>query len=480
MPELKDVARVTRRGEDLPDLRDGSELQTNAWLLHEAARTEVAKAGSGAQPHEYNGIPGMRWVGSVNALMMDLWRPRLTNDADDTKSQTFKRQLNSYLAATENLVCVARSAAKSTWWVRDEWNPNAPQARAAVSQRSARVPAVASPEVPKPAGQSDVKVSFMCLWEGCEHVFPTEVSRAAHHFTSHRSARSYIAEALAGSEPVAVEVLQERLRGMGYPGSPEVTGRTLNNMRQSGLVRSHGVAGEEDETWSLAGVTPRTRAPEVKFEPPTVVLPGIDTAPVVQPEPAGQEGYRCREPGCTEPPFGDAGQRTRHEKDAHPDMSSRKYPCTYPGCTERFYATPPLSIHAARSHRVLRGTPEGEALLNAAIAAAEGKVTPAPQETPIPEPAPAAEPLEGAAPPTGYGDQPEIDARLRKSAPAPTPLKEDGDALDAVAALVEEVRQRRAEKAELESLRQMNADLRDENTDLRDRVSRMRRMVEEW
>ena len=466
MPELKDVARVTRRGEDLPDLRDGGELQTNAWMVYEAAKTAAAKSGSGAQPYEHNGVPGMRWVGSVNALMMGLWRPKLTNDRDDSKSQTFKRQLNGYLAATENLVCVARSASTSTWWVRDEWNPNAPQPHAAVSQRNARVPAVAPPvEAAKPAEQSDVKVSFMCLWEGCEHVFPTEVSRAAHHFASHRSARSYIAEALAGSEAVGVEVLQERLRGMGYPASVEATSRTLVSMRQAGLVRSHGIVGEEDETWTLAGVTPRTRAPEVKFESQTVVLEGVDTAPPAQPEPAGHEGYRCREPGCTEPSFGDAGERTRHEKSAHPDMSSRKYPCTYPGCTERFYALPPLSIHAARSHRVRRGTPEGEALLNAAIAAAEGRVTPTPAEVTV-----------QAVPVEAPGVLSVEEAKALEEAP----LKEGVDALDAVAALVEEVRQRRAESARVKALEEELSAIRDENTDLRDRVSRMRRMVEEW
>lgn len=458
MPELKDVAHVTRRGGDLPDLKDSGELQTNAWLLYEAARTAAAKASSNAHHYEYNGIPGMRWEVSVNALMMDLWRPKLTNDSDDNRSQTFKRQLNSYLAATENLVCVARSANRSTWWVRDEWNPDAPQPRASVSQRGARVPAAASAApVPADNAASDVTVSFKCLWgEGCEHTFPTEASRAAHHFVSHRSARSYVAEALAGSDPVPVEILQERLKEMGYPASMDITVRTLTSMRQAGLVRSHGVLGEDGETWSLPGIT---RAPEAKSAPPSERT----AAPVAQ-------GLRCREPGCTEPAFTDQWKRNRHEKQAHPDMSSRKYPCTYPGCKSRFYGPTSVSIHAARDHGVLVDTPAGKTLLSAAIDAAEGKAAPTPAD--------------GGAEATLQDVAGEVAASASKATPAkeaaPTPLKEGVDALDAVAALVEEVRQRRAASTEADSLRAENATLRQENASLRDRVKQMRKMVEEW
>lgn len=136
MPQVKEVARVTRSGRALPDVTK-NELPVNAWLVWESAKNK-ALAAKNVERQQHQGEDGYLWHGAMTGIFRELWVGMLDSyTGDKNEVVTAKRQLSSYLNASHNMICVDRGQQSGldgpsannrppTWWVRAEWNENPP------------------------------------------------------------------------------------------------------------------------------------------------------------------------------------------------------------------------------------------------------------------------------------------------------------------------------------------------------------------
>lgn len=126
MPTVSETARVTKRG---ADLNQTESLAGKALLVYQAIVADMTKPGEPdpvAMTHQ--GIPGFRWEKPMSKITSMLWGDRLYQPEPPT-GKNLALQLNEYLRATGNAVCIQRGRGiNPVWWIRGEWNglPPAP------------------------------------------------------------------------------------------------------------------------------------------------------------------------------------------------------------------------------------------------------------------------------------------------------------------------------------------------------------------
>lgn len=119
MASIEQIARVTTRGKSLDNATDGS-VRSNAFITFTKLHNLIKESGTPVEEwHAVSGLKaerGFLWKGALSHVIRDLW-PTSTKDDD------LGHEINRFLSATHNAVCVKRHADTQppTWWVRDEW-----------------------------------------------------------------------------------------------------------------------------------------------------------------------------------------------------------------------------------------------------------------------------------------------------------------------------------------------------------------------
>jgi hypothetical protein len=328
MPTIGQVARIAHRGRNVPDIRAGD--AADAAIAYEGMLGR-ALAGGKTRPADgqistafarrggsvLQGTPGYEWKGSLNAVVTDAWSELAAGDKEEFDA--FGRAVNEYLARTGNAVCIYREkrmGMPSTWWVRAAWNPVAPS----VTSQPARGPErkLTAAEAGEDRAPAAVSQTWKCTWPGCrQKPYQSLAFMVRHHLETHRSARSYLAEAIAyAGEPQPGTALADIAVLMGCPAGRSTLARELKIMAETGnakLVRQ-------------------------AYGPADYPFP--------------EDENRCFEPGCGQS-FRDASGRTHHEEREHPDSAARSQPCA---CGLRFYTHMGTSVHvshAGKGHAML-------------------------------------------------------------------------------------------------------------------------------
>jgi hypothetical protein len=313
MATVGQTARVTHRGSDVPDVRAGT-VSAAAALVWEGMAGR-AKLSDNSNPRSSDeevrgafyrrntivpvGIAGYEWHGAVRQIVRDVW-PAMSDEEDIEK---LNRDVNAYLAATGNAICVINKKGHTpVWWVRAIWTDATPgeQALRGPERRTdehrlrqeARITPAQAGETRDP---EPVKTLYQCTWPRCKRApFDSETGRTAHHLRDHRSARSYLTAALAyaDGELLAGSAIYDLCRIMGCPASDAVLARELGTM----VDRKLAATPEGQRLYAQRG----TKAPS-RLSP-----------------------YRCAEPGCSFS-FADRGTRHHHENSAHPDSPAQVY-----------------------------------------------------------------------------------------------------------------------------------------------------------
>lgn len=128
--------------------------------------TILERIGDESEDHTLEGVPGLLWRGSFTEVVNGLW-PDLRTDAETRK------QINNYLRATDNMICLKRHA--PLWWLRREWNDaDVTLPRGFRPIRSGR--ALAQPRTEAPAGE--VVTSYRCA--NCGYLAETKQALGGH------------------------------------------------------------------------------------------------------------------------------------------------------------------------------------------------------------------------------------------------------------------------------------------------------------
>lgn len=330
MATFKDIARVTARGRDLPDISEG-ELKTNAWLVHQLI---LSKAQQGNYRRiSFEGIPGLEWIGYAASAMRDLWPAIPSRREDDSPAQLAVRAVSRYLTSTKNMVCLDHGPDRqSRWFVREEWNDSPPAGGLRSTRRELRVTPQEAGEDREPA---PVEMEYEC--PHCESRFASKHRRSAHIFTfaKHESLQEWLIKAL-GELPVPASPVQVHnyLEPLGFLGSGSFVGQGLKEFSEdpdSPIVMAV-VPGR-----TVASYTLRSRLGDL---------------------PKFKESF-CREPNCGAGPFTTSYYRAAHEDKEHPNSINRPCPCLVDtrACIRSFYEIEGLRQHLRRTHRILADHP---------------------------------------------------------------------------------------------------------------------------
>jgi hypothetical protein len=127
MAKISDIARITKRGTDIPDV--GDELAYSAYCLYEAVRSEMQKHGDYEEVNRA-GVSGFEGPVSVPTVMRFLWVGMSRTSELDDEARQARIILYQYLRDTKNLICVKPGNQRTTsvWWARNEWNDEVPAA----------------------------------------------------------------------------------------------------------------------------------------------------------------------------------------------------------------------------------------------------------------------------------------------------------------------------------------------------------------
>lgn len=372
------MVRVTVEGRDLtdaasdsiPDVSTPEKLALCAFVLHRAVLQRAAGSPrpgeTGSTPHTRDGADGWLWRGFMNTVMEDIW---VGLRADIPETHAFKRELNRWLNASNNLVCVERGTrtAPSVWFVRADYNdipPGVPQAPP-LSRAAQRLTPAEAGEDREPA---PVDTGFVCTWIVDDHKCGQRFGSASwlhrHIYEEHRSAESWLTEAMeALGKPATITQIHQLAAGAGdYPGSDLHTGVVLHSMFEAGLVACDRPEEERGRHYFIA-TRPVSNVTEVVVAADEPEEPQDD-----------ERVYRCREPGCRHVPFSSYDQRHQHEDTVHADSPARTWKCSL--CQRRFYGAHSFGRHLSMTHR-LKGQQRTEAW-NVAAAAAMQPAAPAP------------------------------------------------------------------------------------------------------
>jgi hypothetical protein len=346
-PDGSDLASIASTG--APDISTPAKLALAAYAVW---RSMVQRAGMNSDffkhhsPEEmtYGEAQGYRWRGSVNRVIDEMWGWFDTSE-DDIK--LVKRELNRYLKLSQNLVCVVQGRSfPYTWFVRGEYNdipPYATPERAPDPRQEKLTPAEAGED----RAPSEVTVENICTWRmddgsvcGYRAANQTWISR--HIFSEHRPAESWLISALDSiGGKSSVQEITDRAAADGYPGSVQHTTLVLRKLADQGLV--YGTKNNTSDMWEFW---------------PVVKAPVVVEDELLEDEDHHQAGeIRCREPGCTSPPFEDPYLRNRHESTVHPGSLHREHGCEVCSWERWFYSQTSLARHLNRLHQ-LRTTDE--------------------------------------------------------------------------------------------------------------------------
>lgn len=413
MPKVGEVARVTRRGGDLPDVSDPEELRTSAWLVWQCVRERVPED---APVTLRRGVPGHHWHGVLSRVNGELWpalRDRYLTTA--AQMQETRLRLNRYLAASGNLVCVDRGARpvpggvaaprEPVWWVRAEWAdkpvtaeelgghaagddeyqgpPTAGRGGPDVApatgepvdaQATATATATADAASSSYAGKGAVGLAaartvmdepgeFPC--PGCPRVFVTRralFSHQRHHQVDQDELTAAVTAVLrAGVQPMSMPRIRDELDAAGHAVSEGELTRVVTQL-----------CADPASPVNVGYVDPKAgTVRRYHLGPPL-------------PADHAQHPHACREPRCPER-FSDASARTDHERRAHPDSPYLTVACD--ACPDRFYSSYSWQVHNVRMHAnkaafhelpapTTPGTPAAPAS-SAPVAAAKAPAAPA-------------------------------------------------------------------------------------------------------
>lgn len=416
MPSLSDIATVTRRGGNIPNIE--AELAYSGYCLYEAVKAEMQRSGS-FEVVKRGDVEGMEGKVSVPTVLKFLW-PDLFRDKNDMDSDRIRKALYQFLRDTRNLICITPGHMRemSTWWARNEWNEDAsvtatvapvkekakekrreekpPPEPAAEPAPPASPPASTAPEVPvAPRTIFRSPASEPCRY--CGRTFVTQAHLTKHIYKEHESLTDLILAALTGfTLPVYLIDLVKRLNAeFGYSGAGETIRTRLVAMTSidDGIV----TVKEEEGDRRLYSVSSLISMEKYERTAKAVSDAGLATA-----------AYPCREPACTQAFFG-AGTRAKHEDESHLDSPWRVWRCQLCSAdrTERtFYNQLGWAIHINSGHglgslddsyQVLRR--DATRLAEQALRQLKADSSPAAEPEPAPEPAPAPAPQPAAAPP---------------------------------------------------------------------------------
>lgn len=365
MPKVGEVARVTRRGGDLPNVSDPEELRTSAWLVWQYVRERVP---DDAPVMLRRGVPGHHWHGVLSRINGELWpalRDRYLTPAP--QAQDVRLRLNRYLSASGNLVCVDRGARPvpggvavprdPVWWVRADW-ADRPVTAEELRDRPAAdagdddgdgdgdaghldVPASAPASAPAAdasytglgaAGLTAARAvmdepgEFPC--SGCPRVFVTRRALFSHQ-RHHQVDQDVIVEAItaalgASTQPLSMPRIRDELDAVGH------------------------AVGESELTRLVEKLCADPASPvNVGYvDPKAGTIRRYHLGPPLPPDHV-QHPHACREPGCPER-FADASTRRDHESRVHPDSPYLTIACG--ACPERFYSSYSWQVHNVRLH----------------------------------------------------------------------------------------------------------------------------------
>jgi hypothetical protein len=371
MPTLREAARITARGKDIPDVSSG-EVKPNAWLLWSAVHTHAER--EGAPPATFaeandmatkdvsisgitaDGDEGFIWRGVVNKAFVELWpmAPRVFDDgsAEGRATQSARRMLNQYLRMTGNLICLVRGNkdSPSSWWVRGEWydgmpapalSKTGPAMEPTRTEKRLTAHEAGEDREPKPVSVSKMNLhsnevgTIPCL--ACDLMFANETRRNAHYLSMHKTSREFILEAMADlAKTQAVvslqQIWQQAHDAHGYPASAETLRKSLYDIfmeEDSPLV--HVTEYGNNAIWTALAGTP---------------IPPADLS----------HRFKCREPSCPRnlgwpTPYA----RSYHENLMHPTSEYRYWHCSI--CGAEMYDKPSLTTHISKKHGLRTGTP---------------------------------------------------------------------------------------------------------------------------
>jgi hypothetical protein len=430
MPSLSDIATVTRRGGNIPDVE--AELAYSGYCLYEAVKAEMQRSGS-YEVVKRGDVEGMEGKVSVPTVLKFLW-PDLFRDKSDMDSDRIRKALYQFLRDTRNLICITPGHMRemSTWWARNEWNEDASTAGAApVKEKKekekkpepaarpaaaaveaihkvhtapaatpAEPPASDVPQVPKTIFRSPA--SEPCRY--CGRTFVTQAHLTKHIYKEHESLADLILAALTTyTLPVYLTDLVKRLHSeVSYSGAGETIRTRLVAMTgiDDGIVN----VKEEEGDRRLYSVSSLISMENYERTVKAVSDAGLANAT-----------YPCREPACAQA-FFSAGSRSRHEDESHLDSAWRVWRCQLCSAdrVERtFYNQIAWAVHISSTHGL--GSLDGDyqilrrdATRLAAQALDQLKAVPEAAAEPEPEPAPPQAPPVPASQPV-------------KPAPAPAP-----------------------------------------------------------
>jgi hypothetical protein len=387
-----DLAEIATSG--VPDISTPEKLALCSYAVHRAVLQRTASLNEDTQRMERNGIPGWKWRGWVNKIIEEMWA-WMREDLPEVA--TVKRQLNRYLNASGNLICLTPGSktTPSTWWVRGEFSDIVPD----VSQAKNPAPATTVKVTPHEAGEdrkpAPVTTGYVCTWlvdgKPCGERFGKDSWLNHHIYTAHRSVQSWITEAMhALGRPALISEIYEMAAGAGdFPGSDAMVGRTLTSMFEAGTVMCDRPAERNGRRYWLPGT------PKAEQEPAALPPESAPEPPKTPPEPpsysssVAYEGQRfaCREPNCTHSLFTRYDDREAHEDFAHLNSAARKWACVL--CNRTFYQSRGLSVHLIKTHHLPRDS-DG-------YAAAWTRMLNQQTSTPVPEPAPPVSPVQAPA-----------------------------------------------------------------------------------
>lgn len=441
MATLREVARVTQRGNNLPDVTSG-ELKANAWLVHQSALGHAQRSHS--LRIQYEGVWGYQWKGNLKSILRDLW-PAIPPGNDihrDSYATSVSEKIYRYLRVTKNANCLERNLKEdSVWFIREEWNDQEPEEhKPVISRQAARLSSHEAGEDREPA---PVELAFKCPY--CKERFHSRRKRTIHiySYAKHVSLEKVLAKALlevpvpSAPRDVYLHLMQQ---DSNFAGSESLIGLRLKEAAEdptSGIVMAR-IPGRISPTYTL-----QSRLSEM---------------------PKGKS-FTCREPGCGAGPFSTAYFRSDHENAFHKDTRNRPWKCMLSGCEGRFYDIMSLSTHLWRSHNITKSNPETtekyESLLEKAKAGAASHIeeivtAPWPGKA-APEPEPEPEP----------GPESEAELVTAELVAAEQPV-ESGDPRDVLVRFLEED----------EKLREENQRLREENSKLSARLASLERLAQ--
>lgn len=365
MPRLSDMAKVTTRGQNAPDVKN--ELAYNAYCLYEAVKTEMLK--TGCDTVSRNGVDGLEGTVSVPTAMKFLW-PSLAGSwgsGESDEARVARVALYDYLRATKNLICVSPGNRRtmSTWWARHEWDdvppePKSPVAPSAapttVAPLSEKEAAGAPAAVFKPAAREEDPMSRASVINA--HTTPSEPCRycgrtflsiahlTRHVYRDHEDLTDLIINALAESDkPLTLTELCNVLTSkFSYIGGQETVRTRLTMMLQV----ADGI---------LVDTKPREGFHAYSVKDNVTADQYHNTVSAAAQQVAGDDGTKCRDPECSGV-FPDTNRRYQHEEQDHPYSKWRVWACAV--CKEqgnldaRFYNLMGWSLHTSAKHNLSR------------------------------------------------------------------------------------------------------------------------------